>query len=235
MTKSPSKISWSLRMRVVETIRGQYIFGALYIVTVIGQITFRHGNCRMEMMIKILHAAAVLSLVFAFPDLVLCLQYNITGFRAFRSHSIWVNVMQTCFLVMLSALDWAPTVDMILIHASNNWNLATLDDWPVVRHVWTQWKTQLMKSWLCRSNPDELNSDRKWAFHKMYRMQLSSSWNGLERCRLPPVLHHPNQWSNSHSWNLWGHSLLFTVIAAAVASFATIALGANSMIDNTKV
>jgi len=90
----------------------------------------------MEMMIKILHAAAVLSLVFAFPGLLLCLQYNITGFRAFRSHYIWVNVVQTCFMVTLSGLDWllvAPTVDMILIHTSTTetWQHSMIGQWYV--------------------------------------------------------------------------------------------------------
>jgi len=89
------------------------------------------------MMIKILHAAAVLSLVFAFPGILLCLQYNITGFRAFRSHSIWVNVMQTCIIVMLAGLDWllvAPTVDMILIHTSTTetWQHWMIDKWYAV-------------------------------------------------------------------------------------------------------
>jgi len=110
------------------------------------------------MMIQILHATAILSLVFAFPGLLFCLQYNITGFRTLRSHSIWVNGIQTCSIVVLAGVDWllvCPTVDMILIHTSTT---TTWQNWMI--HQWyaifqyneapSLWK-------LCLAGPIRLN------------------------------------------------------------------------------
>jgi len=102
-----------------------------------------------------------------------------------------------------------------------------------------------METLFGRSNPAELNLDRKWALHKMYRMQqvhhgMAMSVAGSLLPYIIPIS------EGIVTVGLFGviryhadfHPFI-TIIAAAVASFATIALGltlqlAQSTIDNSK-
>jgi len=103
-----------------------------------------------------------------------------------------------------------------------------------------------MISWYYRFNPAKLNSDQKWALHKMYRMQQVHHGMAMVAAGslLPYIIPISEGIVTVGIFGVMRYHADFhpfiSVIAVAVASFATIALGlclqlANSTIDHSKV